>query len=234
MLEVEKIDIYYGDIQALFGISLYIGQNEIVTLIGTNASGKTTTLNAISGFMKAPKGSIEFDGQRIDRLSPYDIVKLGVTQVPEGRQLFPYMTVLENLELGAYTAKARGQKNLTMQEVFKLFPSLTERRFQLSGSLSGGEQQMLAIGRGLMSRPKLLMLDEPSLGLAPILVLKIFEIIKEIREKGTTILLVEQNVRHSLNIADRGYVIVNGKIIYEGKAQEILNEKDLKKAFLGL
>ena len=234
MLNVKGIDVAYGDVRVLHGVSLSVEEGEIVALVGANAAGKTTTLNSISGLLRARRGSIEFCGKRIDHIAPYDIVALGLVQVPEGRRLFPYMTVLENLELGAFTAEARRQKNKSLEFVFGLLPILRERQSQLAGSLSGGQQQMLAIGRGLMARPRLLMLDEPSLGLAPLMVRQILETVQEANAQGTTVLLVEQNVQHSLRLAHRGYVLENGRIVLQGKGTELLNDQHLKKAYLGM
>src|SRR5512138_786905 len=234
LLRVRDIDVAYGDLQVLHGMSLDVEDGEIVALVGANAAGKSTTLNTISGVVKLKHGVIEFEGRRIDNMPPYDIVGLGVVQVPEGRRLFPYMTVLENLELGAYSAEARRQRGPSLDHVFGLLPILRERQDQLAGSLSGGEQQMLAIGRGLMALPKLLMLDEPSVGLAPLMVKQILETVKDVNAHGTTVLLVEQNVQHSLRLAHRGYVLENGKIVLEGKAVDLLTSPHLKKAYLGM
>jgi branched-chain amino acid transport system ATP-binding protein len=233
LLEVRGIDIKYGEVQALWGVSLKVAQGEVVSLVGSNSAGKTTTINAISGVLRPAAGEIFFHRERIDRLPPYRVVDLGIVQVPEGRRLFPQMTVLENLEIGSYPKNTRGKKLRTLEKILSLFPILAERPAQLAESLSGGEQQMLAIGRGLMAQPHLLMLDEPSLGLAPLLVKKIFDIVADIRREGTTILLVEQNVVHSLQAADRGYVLENGRIILDGPGKALLENKDLKKAYLG-
>jgi len=234
MLEVKRINVYYGDLQALWDVSFEVNKGEIVTIVGSNGAGKTTTLRTISGLLRPKPGEISFMGERIDRLPPHKIVEKGIAHIPEGRRLFPYMTVLENLELGAYTREAREKKDDTLEWVYQLFPKLKERRSQLAGTLSGGEQQMLAIGRALMSRPKLLMSDEPSLGLAPKLVLLVFEMLKKINEEGITILLVEQNVRHALELADRGYVLETGKIVLEGDSRELLANEHVKKAYLGM
>ena len=234
MLEVSDIKVAYGDVEVLHGMSVTVGDGEIVALVGANAAGKSTTINTISGMMRAKKGSIQFRGQRIDHLRPYEIVALGLVQVPEGRRLFPYMTVLENLELGAYTQQARHQRGKSLEMVFGLLPILKDRQGQLAGSLSGGEQQMLAIGRGLMALPRLLMLDEPSVGLAPLMVKQILETVRDINARGTTVLLVEQNVQHSLRLAHRGYVLENGRIVLEGKGTELLANPHLKKAYLGM
>lgn len=234
MLRVENIDVAYGDVQVLHGMSLAVEEGEIVALVGANAAGKTTTINTISGIIRPIVGAITFRGQRIDHLNPYDVVALGLVQVPEGRRLFPYMTVLENLELGAYSREARRQRAKSLEMALGLLPILKERQGQLAGSLSGGEQQMLAIGRGLMALPRLLMLDEPSLGLAPMLVKQILETVRDVNARGMTVLLVEQNVQHSLRLAHRGYVLENGRIVLEGQGSELLGNPHLKKAYLGM
>ncbi len=233
-LEVDAIDVSYGDVQCLHQVSLKVEEGEIVALVGSNASGKSTTLNTISGLLKPSKGEIRFQGRRIDLLPPHRIVELGIVQVPEGRRLFPFMTVLENLEMGCYLPEARRWKRKTLEWVFQLLPVLEEKKTELADSLSGGEQQMLAIGRGLMARPRLLLLDEPSLGLAPLMVKKCFEIVKEINQRGTTILLVEQNVQHALSLAHRGYVLENGRIVLTGDGRELLADAGLRRAYLGL
>lgn len=234
MLQVDSVDMYYGDLQALFGVSLYIKEKEIISIVGSNGAGKTTMINVISGMLCCSSGKIEFLGKRIDRLPPHKIVEEGIVQIPEGRQLFPKMNVIENLEMGAYTREARTKIEENLEMVLGLFPILKERKDQLAGSLSGGEQQMLAIGRALMARPKLLMLDEPSLGLAPMMVRQVFVTVKSINEFGTTILLVEQNVFNSLSISDRGYVLENGRIVMEGEGKEILENEKIKEAYLGI
>lgn len=234
LLSLKNINVFYGDIQVLVDVSMTINQGEIVTLVGSNASGKSTTINTISGINKCRKGSIEYKGKVISNMAPNKIVELGIIQVPEGRKLFPQMTILENLELGAYTAKARKERKQTLDMVYTLLPKLKEREKQLAGSLSGGEQQMCAIARGLMAKPDLLMFDEPSLGLAPLMVQKVFEIIQDIKKQGITVLLVEQNVKQSLKIADRGHVLETGKIVIEGTGEELLNNEYLKKAYLGI
>jgi len=234
MLEVDNINVFYGDLQALWDVSFRINDGEIVVIAGSNGAGKTTILKTISGLLHPKSGTINLVGRKIDKNPPHSIVDLGVAHIPEGRRLFPYMTVLENLEIGAYTRRAREKKNETLEWVYQLFPILKERKNQLAGTLSGGERQMLAVGRGLMSRPKLLMLDEPSLGLAPKLVLTVFDIVKKINKEGVTILLVEQNVRHALEIANRAYVLETGKITLEGKGKKLLASDYVKKAFLGL
>jgi branched-chain amino acid transport system ATP-binding protein len=233
LLEIRDADQYYDDLQVLHGVSLTVGEGEIVALVGPNAAGKTTTLNMISGILKPKRGQISFQGHRVDPLPAHAIVELGIVQIPEGRGLFPFMTVEENLELGSYGREARRRKAETLEHVFEMLPVLKERRNQMAGSLSGGEQQMLAIGRGLMARPKLLMLDEPSLGLAPLLVQKCFEIVKELHARGTTVLLVEQNVHHALSLADRGYVLESGRIVMSGKGTDLLADPNLRRAYLG-
>jgi branched-chain amino acid transport system ATP-binding protein len=233
-LELDGVDVYYGDVQVLRDISLNVSEGEIVSLIGGNGSGKSTTINAISGVLEAASGEIRFLSQRIDRLPLYEIARLGVIQIPEGRRLFPHMTVLENLEMGAHAPGAKPFQKQSLKDVYTLFPLLEERKHQLARTLSGGEQQMLAIGRGLMARPKLLMLDEPSLGLAPMAVKGIFETINRINQMETTILLVEQDVQISLNLSQRGYVLENGRIVMEGPAGELLQNPHIKEAYLGL
>jgi branched-chain amino acid transport system ATP-binding protein len=234
LLEVKKVDVFYGEVRSLWGISLKVSRAEIVSIVGSNAAGKTTTLNTISGILTPQTGEILFEGIRIDGEPPNRIVRRGVIQVPEGRKVFPQMTVLENLEIGAYNQRARAGEHQSLNTVLALFPVLSERIKQLAGLLSGGEQQMLAIGRGLMAQPKLLMLDEPSLGLAPMMVKNNFKIIKNIQTQGTTILLVEQNVVNALQIADRGYVLENGRIVMENTGKNLLEDESLKKAYLGI
>ena len=233
-LSLDRIEVRYGEAIALFGISLEVQEGEVVSIVGANGAGKSTTIKTISGLLKPRKGQILFEGKRLNEVPAYSIVDLGIIQIPEGRQLFPYMTTLENLELGSYTPEARKKVSESLRRVFDLFPLLLERKDQLAGTLSGGEQQMLAMGRGLMAIPKLLMLDEPSLGLAPIMVKTIFEAISKINQAGTTILLVEQDVKKSLSLARRGYVMENGKITLQGEAQELLANEHLKKAYLGI
>jgi branched-chain amino acid transport system ATP-binding protein len=234
VLKVNGIEVFYGDLQALRGVSLEVNRGEIVSIVGSNGAGKSTTLMTISGILKPKRGEIQFDQDRIHHYSSSKVVALGIVQIPEGRQLFPTLTVIENLEMGAQFPRAKKLRKETMEWVFKLFPRLEERKSQLAGTLSGGEQQMLAIGRGLMSRPNLLMLDEPSLGLSPILVKAIFDIIKEINGQGTTILLVEQNVFHSLTLSHRGYVLENGSIVMNGMGQELLKNQHIRQSYLGL
>jgi len=234
LLKLENISAHYGDMQALRNVSFEIKESQIVSIVGSNGAGKSTTLSTISGVLKCSSGTIEFLGRRIENLPPHQIVELGLVQIPEARLLFPYMSALENLELGAFALSARKEKEKNLEVVFRLFPILKERKDQLAGTLSGGEQQMLAIARGLMARPKLLMLDEPSLGLAPLLVKQIFETIKEIKAHEITVLLVEQNVFHSLSLADRAYVLENGEIVLEGDGKELLNNPKVKEAYLGI
>ncbi len=233
MLQVKDIDVYYGAICALKKLSLEVEQGSIVTLIGANGAGKTTTLKTISGLLRPRTGSVVFKGLDITRVAPEKIVGMGICQVPEGRRVFPAMTVLENLEMGAYLRKGKKEIDDDLENIFARFPRLKERRRQLAGTLSGGEQQMLAIGRALMARPQLLLMDEPSMGLAPLLVKEIFAIIKDINERGTTILLVEQNAHMALSIASRAYVIETGEIVLQGTAEELLNSPEVKKAYLG-
>ena len=234
MLKVSNINTFYGKAQALWDVSLEIGESEIVALVGANGAGKTTLLNTISGLLRPASGSVEFLGKRIDGLEPHAIVELGISHIPEGRRLFADMSVRENLEMGAYTSEAWKRKGETLEQVYQVFPTLKERGGQLARTLSGGEQQMLAMGRGLMSKPKLCMFDEPSFGLAPMLVLEVFQIIQSLREQGITILLIEQNVRHTLEISDRGYVLENGQIVLEGESEKLLKEELIRKAYLGL
>jgi branched-chain amino acid transport system ATP-binding protein len=233
-LEVRDIHTYYGNIHALKGISLSVQAGEIVTLIGANGAGKTTTLKTISGLLRPREGAVLLDGQRIDRLPPHKIVELGICQAPEGRRIFPRMTVLENLEMGAFSRKDRAGIQADLERVFQLFPRLRERLQQKGGTLSGGEQQMLAIGRALMARPKILLLDEPSMGLAPILVEQIFQTIVEINQQGTTVLLVEQNALMALSIAHRGYVLETGRIVLADTGKNLAQNELVRKAYLGI
>ena len=233
MLDIKDINVYYGAIHAIKGISLNVNEGEIVTLIGANGAGKSTTLRTISGLLKPKTGSIEFLGKNIAGMPAHQIVKEGISQVPEGRRIFAEMTVMENLELGAFTRDDKSEIDEDMQMVFKRFPRLDERREQLAGTLSGGEQQMLAMGRALMSRPKLLLLDEPSMGLAPLLIKEIFSIIQDINKTGTTVLLVEQNANMALSIANRAYVLETGRITISGDAQKLAASEDIRKAYLG-
>ena len=234
MLEVSNLNVFYGKSQALHGVSLKVNEGEIVALVGANGAGKTTLLNTISGLLRPASGSVEFLGKRIDRLAPHKIVKLGVCQIPEGRKLFSEMTVLENLEMGAYSSEAWRRRKETFEQVYQVFPVLKERRKQSASKLSGGEGQMVAIGRGLMSNPKLCMFDEPSYGLAPKLFSEVLEVIKSLREQGITIFMVEQNVRRTLETADRAYVLENGQIVLEGKGKDLLQDDLVRKAYLGL
>lgn len=233
MLVVENLNVFYGGIHALHNLSIEVEQGEIVTLIGANGAGKSTTLNAISGLVRPKSGHISFQGQNIEQMPVHNIVKLGIAQVPEGRRVFPELTVQDNLELGAYLRREKSAINHDIKRVFELFPRLQERRFQLAGTLSGGEQQMLAIGRGLMTAPQLMLLDEPSMGLAPLLVREIFRIVQEINRTGTTILLVEQNARMALSIAHRAYVLETGRVVFSGAADQIAQMDEVKKAYLG-
>jgi branched-chain amino acid transport system ATP-binding protein len=233
ILSVDRVDTYYGTIRALKGISLEVRPGEIVTLLGANGAGKTTTLRSINGLNRPRRGTITFQGRDVTNLPAHQIVKLGVSQSPEGRKLFPRMTVVENLEMGAFQRSDRSELKEDMERVFSLFPRLAERRTQKAGTMSGGEQQMCAIGRALMARPKLLMLDEPSMGLAPIFVERIFETIVEINKQGTPILLVEQNALMALEVADRGYVLETGSIVLEGPAKELQTNEQVRKTYLG-
>lgn len=234
MLELRNIDTLHGKTQALWDVCLTINQAEIVALVGSNGAGKTTLLNTISGLLRPASGSVEFLGRRIDGLPPHAVVELGISHVPEGGRAFPEMTVRENLEMGAYPYGAWKQKKETLEQVYQVFPLLKERERQAATTLSGGERQMLAIGRSLMSRPKLCLFDEPSYGLAPLLVREIFRIIQGLRDRGITIFLIEQNVRRALEIADRAYVLENGRICLEGASDELLQSDFVRKAYLGL
>ena len=233
MLKVENLQVYYGAIHALQGISFHLEKGEIVALIGANGAGKSTTLNTISGILRPREGSVIFEGQEIHKMPPQEIVRQNVIQIPEGRKIFSRMTVTENLEMGAYTQTDRATITRDMESVFERFPRLSERRNQLGGTLSGGEQQMLAMGRGLMAHPTLLLLDEPSMGLSPILVEQIFDIIQDINEQGTSILLVEQNAQMALAIADRAYVLETGKIAMQGTGDDLLKDPSVIEAYLG-
>jgi len=234
VLKVNEIDVYYGDLQALSGVSLDVAQGEVVSVIGSNGAGKSSLLKTISGILRPRRGSISLDGSEISQAPSSRIVEQGISHVPEGRQIFPTMTVLENLEMGAQFSRSIKIQSQTMQQVFDYFPRLKERLSQKAGTLSGGEQQMLAMGRGLMSLPALMMLDEPSLGLAPVLVSTIFEIIEKINQQGTSILLIEQNVFHSLKISNRGYVLENGQVALSGAGPELLENPHIRKTYLGL
>lgn len=233
MLEIKEVDTFYGDLQALWGISLEVKEGEFVSLIGPNGAGKTTTLRSISGLLKPTSGSITFMGHDLGKEAPDKIVDLGISQVPEGGSVFASMSVIENLELGAFIPRARKDKNQTLEQVFEIFPRLEERKDQRAGTLSGGERQMLAIGRALMSRPKLLMLDEPSFGLAPILVESIFKMVQKINKQGVTILLVEQNVMAAFELSQRSYVLENGRIVGQGTGEDLLSFESVRQAYLG-
>ncbi len=234
MLGIEDLNVRYGDVEVLHGVSLEVREKEIVTLVGGNGAGKSTLLKAVSGILRPSGGRILYEGEPIDRLPSHHIVGRGIVRIPEGRKIFPGMTVLENLELGSYLPRPKAKRQESLQKVFSLFPILRERSLQQGGTLSGGEQQMLAIGRGLMSLPRVLMLDEPSLGLAPLMVQEIFRTIRQINEQGTTILLVEQNVFNALDMADRGYVLENGRITLQGRAKALLEDDYIKEAYLGV
>ncbi len=233
LFEINNLNAFYGQVQVLHDLSLRVEENEIVTIIGANSAGKSTFIRTISGLIEESTGEITFLGDRIDGLLPHEIVEKGIVQIPEGRKLFPFFTVMENLEIGAHNSRAAKDIKETMEEVLELFPKLEQRSNQLARTLSGGEQQMLAIARGLMAKPKLLMFDEPSLGLAPFLVKNVFEIILKVKEQGIPILLVEQNVKQSLRLSDQGYVLENGKIVLHGSGAELLGNPDIKKAYLG-
>jgi branched-chain amino acid transport system ATP-binding protein len=233
-LEVKDIEIFYGDVQVVFDLSLKVEEGEVVSIIGGNGAGKSTLLRTISGLLHPVEGEILFEKAPIHGAPPEEIVERGIVQVPEGRRLFTLMTVKDNLIVGAFNGRATRQTETTLQEVYSLLPRLKERETQLAMTLSGGEQQMVAIGRGLMAKPKLLMLDEPSLGLAPILIKSIFETVRKIADQGTTVLLVEQDVKHSLSLSDRGYVLEHGRIAMEGSAKELLENPHIKTAYLGL
>lgn len=233
MLTIENLEVSYGRAQVLWGVSLNINEGEIIALVGANGAGKTTLLKTISGIVKKKSGKISYDGKSFDKLSARDIVKMGIVQVPEGRKLFPEMNILENLMMGAYKVPGE-EREKRLDQVFALFPVLKERMKQLAGTLSGGEQQMVALARGLMAGPRLLMLDEPSLGLAPLVVERIFEAVLKIHQEGVTVLLVEQNVHEALELADRGYVLENGKIALEGAGNELLGNEHVRCAYLGI
>jgi len=234
MLRLVKLDAHYGDVHVLKGISLVVNRGEAVSIIGSNGVGKTTTVNVISGLLRNSSGEVHFLGERIDLLPPHRIVERGLVQVPEGRQLFPSMTVFENLEMGSYLTRARAQSNSNLQNVFEMFPILRDRKSQLAGSLSGGEQQMLAVSRGLMASPILLMLDEPSLGLAPLMVKSIFGTIRDINARGTSILLLDQNVFYALSSSHRGLVMETGEIVMESESKELLKNDHVRRAYLGV
>ncbi len=234
MLEINTIDVFYGDVQVLWNVSFHVNRGEVVALIGANGAGKSTTLKTVSGLLRPKQGTILFEGSPIHRIAPFHLVELGIAHCPEARRLFVEMTVEENLDMGSIRGEARKKRKATKEMVFNLFPRLKERRRQPAATLSGGEQQMVAIGRGLMALPKLLMFDEPSLGLAPILVREIFDVIKKIRQEGATVLIVEQNVKQTLDVADRAYVLENGRVVMEGTGKALLNDQHVKTAYLGL
>ncbi len=233
MLKVTDLKVYYGVIQAIKGISFEVNEGEVIALIGANGAGKTTILHTVTGLVEAKAGTVEFEGRDITKMPGHKIVTLGMAHVPEGRRVFSDLTVLENLKLGAYTRKDKNEVEETLKMVYKRFPRLEERKNQMAGTLSGGEQQMLAMGSALMSHPKIILMYEPSMGLSPIFVNEIFDIIKEVSASGTTVLLVEQNAKKALSIADRAYVLETGKIVLEGKADELMNDASVKKAYLG-
>jgi branched-chain amino acid transport system ATP-binding protein len=234
LLEIKNINCYYGDVQVIYDVSMRVEEGEVISLIGGNGAGKSTTLRCISGLLKANSGEIMFEGKPIANMRPEKIVERGIIQVPEGRKLFSLMTVKENLIVGAHNARAHPHKDKTIKDVYALLPRLQEREKQQAVTLSGGEQQMVAIGRGMMAKPKILMMDEPSLGLAPVLIKEIFATIRKIAEQGTTVLLVEQDVQHSLSISDRGYVLEHGRIVMEGTGKELLDNPQIREAYLGI
>lgn len=234
MLTVNNIDVFYGDLQVLWNVSFEMREKEILVLIGANGAGKSTVIKTLSSLLTPQKGTIELNGMRLDHLPPHKIIEQGIVHVPEGRRLFPEMSVEENLIMGSLYGKAKAKRLETMERVYELFPRLKERRKQMAGTLSGGEQQMAAIGRGLMSLPSIMMFDEPSLGLAPLLVQEIFHMIRRINENGVTILLVEQNVRQTLKMCNRAYVLENGRIVLEGSGEDLLKNAQVKEAFLGI
>jgi len=233
MLEVKDIEVYYGMIQAIKGVSFHVNEGEVIALIGANGAGKTTILHTVSGLLAPKSGSVMFEGKDITKIPGHKIVSMGMAHVPEGRRVFAQLSVLQNLKMGAYTRKDKEEIQQTLKTVFERFPRLEERQNQLAGTLSGGEQQMLAMGRALMSHPKIILMDEPSMGLSPIFVNEIFDIIQEVSKSGTTVLLVEQNAKKALSIADRAYVLETGNIVLEGKASDLLENDAIKKAYLG-
>ena len=233
MLEVKDLQVYYGVIQAIKGVSFQVEEGEVIALIGANGAGKTTILHTVSGLIAPKSGSITFEGKDIVKTPGHKIVSMGMAHVPEGRRVFAQLSVLQNLKMGAYTRKNKEEITQTLENVFERFPRLQERQNQLAGTLSGGEQQMLAMGRALMSHPKIILMDEPSMGLSPIFVNEIFNIIQEVSKSGTTVLLVEQNAKKALSIADRAYVLETGRIVLEGRASDLLNDESIKKAYLG-
>jgi branched-chain amino acid transport system ATP-binding protein len=234
MLTVSNIDVFYGDLQVLWDVSFEVREKEILVLVGANGAGKSTTIRTLSSLLTPRRGSIDFDGLRLDKLPPHEIIEHGIVHVPEGRRLFPDMSVEENLIMGSLHGEAKRKRFDTMDHVYELFPRLKERRKQMAGTLSGGEQQMAAIGRGLMSVPKIMMFDEPSLGLAPLLVQEIFNMIRKINDEGVTVLLVEQNVTQTLRMCDRAYVLENGRVVLEGSGKDLLENEEVKEAFLGI
>lgn len=233
MLEVKDLEVYYGVIQAIKGVSFQVNQGEVIALIGANGAGKTTILHTITGLLSPKRGSVIFEGKEITKVPAHKIVSMGMAHVPEGRRVFAELSVYENLKMGAYTRKDKKEIEESLANVYKRFPRLEERKNQMAGTLSGGEQQMLAMGRALMSKPKIILMDEPSMGLSPIMVNEIFDIIRAVSDGGTTVLLVEQNAKKALGIADRAYVLETGKIVLEGKAEELLENDSIKKAYLG-
>ena len=233
LLEIKDLEVNYGVIKAIKGVSFDVNEGEIIALIGANGAGKTTILHTITGLIQAKKGSIVFDGKELTKTPPHKIVSMGMAHVPEGRRIFQQLSVLENLKLGAYTRKDKSEIASTLKMVYERFPRLEERKNQVAGTLSGGEQQLLAMGRALMSKPRIILMDEPSMGLSPLLVSEIFDIIKVINESGTTVLLVEQNAKKALSIADRAYVLETGKITLSGDAKDLINDESVKKAYLG-
>lgn len=233
LLEIKDLEVNYGVIKAIKGVSFDVNEGEIIALIGANGAGKTTILHTITGLIQAKKGSIVFDGKELTKTPPHKIVSMGMAHVPEGRRIFQQLSVLENLKLGAYTRKDKSEVASTLKMVYERFPRLEERKNQVAGTLSGGEQQMLAMGRALMSKPRIILMDEPSMGLSPLLVSEIFDIIKVINESGTTVLLVEQNAKKALSIADRAYVLETGNITLSGDAKDLINDESVKKAYLG-
>lgn len=233
LLEINDLEVYYGVIQAIKGVSFHVEKGEIIALIGANGAGKTTILHTITGLLSAEKGSVIFEGTDLTKIPAHKIVSMGMAHVPEGRRVFANLTVLQNLKMGAYTRKDKAEIDASLENVYERFPRLKERQNQLAGTLSGGEQQMLAMGRALMSKPSIILMDEPSMGLSPIYVNEIFDIIQEVSKSGTTVLLVEQNAKKALSIADRAYVLETGKIVLEGKASDLLNNDEIKKAYLG-
>lgn len=233
MLEIRDLEVYYGMIQAIKGISFEVNEGEVIALIGANGAGKTTILHTITGLINAQNGSVTFEGKDITKVPAHKIVSMGMAHVPEGRRVFANLTVLQNLKMGAYTRKDKAEIDATLETIYQRFPRLKERQNQLAGTLSGGEQQMLAMGRALMSHPKIILMDEPSMGLSPIFVNEIFDIIKSVSAGGTTVLLVEQNAKKALSIANRAYVLETGKIVLSGDAKELLNNDSIKKAYLG-